>query len=55
MHIFSANPVRSPIDVLLASYCIPHGRELLHRDEDFDAIQSLRSLNVSPQSACAAV
>jgi predicted nucleic acid-binding protein len=38
--------VRSPIDVLLASYCIHHDHALLHNDRDFDAIESLRGLKV---------
>ena len=40
--------VRSPIDVLLASYCIAHGHLLLHRDADFDVLQALRGLQVVP-------
>lgn len=36
--------VRSPIDVLLASYCIAHGHMLLHRDADFDVIAALTAL-----------
>ena len=38
--------VRSPIDVLLASYCIEHDHALLHADRNFDAIESLRGLKV---------
>lgn len=38
--------IRSPIDVLLASYCIEHECALLHADRDFDAIESLRGLKV---------
>ena len=38
--------VRSPIDVLLASYCIAHGHFLLHRDADFDLLETLRGLKV---------
>ena len=38
--------IRSPIDVLLASYCITHGHLLLHRDADFDVIETLRGLKV---------
>lgn len=38
--------VRSPIDVLLASYCIEHDYALLHADRDFDALESLRGLKV---------
>jgi predicted nucleic acid-binding protein len=40
--------MRSPIDVLLASYCITHGHLLLHRDADFDVLQALRGLQVLP-------
>ena len=40
--------IRSPIDVLLASYCITHGHLLLHRDADFDVLQTLRGLQVMP-------
>ncbi len=40
--------VQSPIDVLLASYCIAHGHMLLHRDADFDVIAVLRGLQVVP-------
>jgi predicted nucleic acid-binding protein len=38
--------VQSPIDVLLASYCIHHDHALLHNDRDFDALESLRGLKV---------
>jgi predicted nucleic acid-binding protein len=38
--------VRSPIDVLLASYCIAHGHMLLHRDADFDVMAALRGLQI---------
>jgi predicted nucleic acid-binding protein len=38
--------VRSPIDVLLASYCIRHKQMLLHRDADFDVMAALRGLQV---------
>ena len=40
--------IRSPIDVLLASYCITHNHLLLHRDADFDVMQTLRGLKVWP-------
>ena len=39
--------VRSPIDVLLASYCIANGYLLLHRDADFDVMTALRGLQVA--------
>jgi predicted nucleic acid-binding protein len=38
--------IRSPIDVLLASYCIEHDHALLHSDRDFDALERLRGLKV---------
>jgi predicted nucleic acid-binding protein len=40
--------VRSPIDVLLASYCIANDHMLLHRDADFDVMAALRGLRVVP-------
>lgn len=40
--------IRSPIDVLLASYCIAHGHMLLHRDSDFDVMKTLRGLKAWP-------
>jgi predicted nucleic acid-binding protein len=42
----SGYTIRSPIDVLLASYCVRHGHQLLHRDADFDVMQRLRGLKV---------
>jgi predicted nucleic acid-binding protein len=36
--------VRSPIDVLVATFCIEHDYALLHRDRDFDAFEDLRGL-----------
>lgn len=36
--------VRSPLDVLLASYCIAQDHLLLHADRDFDAFEPLRGL-----------
>ena len=38
--------VHSPVDVLLASFCITHDHMLLHRDTDFDVMQTLRGLTV---------
>ena len=38
--------VNSPVDVLLASYCIEHEHALLHSDRDFDALESLHGLKV---------
>jgi len=40
--------IRSPIDVLLASYCITHGHLLLHRDADFEVMAALRGLQIAP-------
>jgi predicted nucleic acid-binding protein len=40
--------VRSPIDMLLASYCMTHGHALLHRDADFDSLKSLGGLSTWP-------
>lgn len=40
--------VRSPIDVLLASYCMTHGHVLLHRDADFEALKDLGGLDTWP-------
>ena len=40
--------IHSPIDVLLASYCITHGHTLLHRDADFDVMETLRGLKAWP-------
>ncbi len=40
--------VRSPIDVLLASYCMTHGHTLLHRDADVESLQTLGGLNTWP-------
>ena len=41
--------VRSPIDVLLASYCMSHGHVLLQRDADFESLKALGSLDTWPQ------
>lgn len=38
--------IRSPIDVLLASFCIEHGYALLHSDRDFEALETHRGLRV---------
>ena len=37
----SGRTVRSPIDVLQASYCMTHGHTLLHRDADFESLKTL--------------
>ena len=44
----SGRTVRSPIDVLLASYCMTHGHTLLHRDADFESLKSLGGLQTWP-------
>ncbi len=38
--------IKSPIDVLLASFCIENGYALLHNDHDFDALEIHRGLRV---------
>jgi hypothetical protein len=38
--------VRKTIDVLIATYCIQHGHELLHADRDFDSMQRYLGLRV---------
>jgi predicted nucleic acid-binding protein len=40
--------VHSPIDVLLASYCITNGHALLHRDADFESLKTLGGLDTWP-------
>lgn len=40
--------VHSPIDVLLASYCMTHGHVLLHRDADFESLKALGGLETWP-------
>ena len=40
--------VRSPVDVLLASYCMTHGHVLLHRDADFESLKGLGGLDTWP-------
>lgn len=40
--------VRSPIDILLASYCMTHGHMLLHRDADFESLKTLGDLDTWP-------
>jgi predicted nucleic acid-binding protein len=44
----SGRTVRSPVDVLLASYCITHGHMLLHRDADFESLKTLGGLDTWP-------
>ena len=38
--------VRSPVDVLVATFCIENDYALLHADRDFDAFESHRGLRV---------
>jgi len=38
--------INSPVDVLLASFCIENGYALLHSDRDFDALETQRGLRV---------
>ena len=45
----SGRTVRSPIDMLQASYCITHGHTLLHRDADFESLKTLGGLDIWPQ------
>lgn len=40
--------IASPIDVLLASYCVTQGHALLHRDADFDVMKTLQGLKTWP-------
>jgi predicted nucleic acid-binding protein len=44
----SGRTVHSPIDVLLASYCMTHGHALLHRDADFESLKTLGGLDIWP-------
>lgn len=41
--------VHSPIDVLLASFCMTHKHTLLHRDADFNALNTLGDLPSWPR------
>lgn len=38
--------VRKTIDVIIATFCIENGFELLHNDRDFDPMESLLDLRV---------
>lgn len=40
--------VNSPIDVMLASFCMSHGHVLLHRDADFEPLHILGGLETWP-------
>jgi predicted nucleic acid-binding protein len=44
----SGRTVHSPIDVLLASYCMTHGHTLVHRDADFESLKTLGGLDTWP-------
>jgi predicted nucleic acid-binding protein len=33
--------VRKTVDLIIGTYCIEHGHQLLHRDRDFDKMQQL--------------
>jgi hypothetical protein len=38
--------VRKTIDVLIATFCIEHGYELIHNDRDFDPMERVLGLRV---------
>lgn len=38
--------VRKTIDVLIATFCIEHGFELLHNDRDFEPMEAILGLRV---------
>ena len=38
--------VRKTIDVLIGTFCIAHGHDLLHSDRDFDAMEKFLGLRV---------
>lgn len=40
--------VHSPVDMLLASYCMTHGHVLLHRDADFESLKTLGGIDTWP-------
>ena len=40
--------IHSPVDMLLASYCMTHGHVLLHRDADFESLKTLGGLDTWP-------
>ncbi len=33
--------IRNSMDLIIGTYCIEHGHQLLHRDRDFDQMESL--------------
>jgi hypothetical protein len=38
--------IRKTIDVLIATFCIEYGHDLLHNDRDYDAMETLLGLSV---------
>lgn len=38
--------VRKTIDCIIATFCLAHDHQLLHRDRDFDAFEALLGLSV---------
>ena len=38
--------IRKTIDVLIATFCIEHGFELLHNDKDFDQMEEILGLRM---------
>jgi hypothetical protein len=40
--------VRKTVDLIIATYCIEHGHQLLHRDRDFDKMRQLGLQVYSP-------
>lgn len=38
--------IRKTIDVLIATFCLEHGFELLHNDKDYDSIEAILGLQV---------
>lgn len=43
--------VRSTVDCLIAAFCIRSGHQLLHRDRDFDALETHLGLQVAHTDA----
>lgn len=42
--------VRKTIDVIIATFCIENGFELIHNDRDFDPMESILGLRVRKQT-----
>jgi hypothetical protein len=38
--------IRKTIDVLIATFCLEHGFELLHNDKDYDPMEAILGLQV---------